>query len=71
MQLEQMLVRCGYVGNIPGAGNFTLAEDGGYIKFTWPGGKVTRMEKAANRVDMLVPLPDGGHVRISRDTIYH
>ena len=63
--LKEAILRNCYLGSMPGGQNFTISENAGYIVFTWPDGKTTRMQRSANGVDSLVPLPDGGTLRIS------
>ncbi len=63
--LKEAILRNCYIGSLPNYGEFTISENAGYIVFTWPGGKTTRMQRACNGVDSLIPLPDGSTLRIS------
>ncbi|MCL1840017.1 hypothetical protein FWF89_03460 [Candidatus Saccharibacteria bacterium] len=62
--LREAILRNCYIGSLPNYGEFTITENAGYVVFNWPDGKTTRMRRAANGVDTLVPLPDGSTLRI-------
>jgi len=62
--LKEAILRNLYYGNHPTYGKFTIEENAGYIVFHWPGGKSTRMFTSGNGVTPVIPLPDGGQLRI-------
>ena len=66
--LREAILRNCYIGNLQNYGDFTISENAGYVVFTWPGGKTTRMRRAENRVDSIIPLPDGTELRIKVST---
>jgi len=64
MHIREAILRNCYLGNMPGTGDFTISENAGYIVFTWPGGQTTRMRRAENGVDTIIPTPNGD-IRVS------
>jgi hypothetical protein len=64
-KLREAILRNCYLGSTPDGQNFTISENAGYIVFTWPDGKTTRLQRSANGVDAIIPLPDGTNLRVS------
>ena len=63
MEIKEAMLRSVLLGHV-GDQNFTISYSGGYIVFDWGNGKTTRMQRACNNVDSIIPLPDGGSVRL-------
>ena len=66
MDIKEALLRNVLLGKI-GNDNFTIRSANGYIVFEWSNGKTTRLERSANGVDSILPLPDGRQIRIKPD----
>ena len=65
MEIKEALLRNILIGRV-GDQKFEIKYTGGYIVFDW-GDKTTRLQKAANGVDSLIPLPDGSMLRLKPD----
>jgi hypothetical protein len=63
VEIKEALLRNVLLGRV-GSESFTIRYSSGYVVFEWSSGKTTRLQRAANGVDSIIPLPDGGTVRL-------
>lgn len=66
MDIKEALLRNVLLGHV-GNENFTIRSANGYVVFEWSNGTTTRLERSANGVDSIIPLPDGRQVRLKPD----
>ncbi|MDR3297945.1 MAG: hypothetical protein LBT19_01005 [Candidatus Nomurabacteria bacterium] len=66
MNIKEAMLRNVLLGRV-GSENFTIKYSSGYVVFEWSSGKTTRLQRAANGVDSIIPLPDGSSLRLKPD----